>query len=88
MRNNVYLKAKDNNMDVFQIILLINLCISVGYFIASMIILKLSGINPIGKKVNNKNAEVTVIPFIGIPLPFATRQIISSATCNSPPPSQ
>jgi protein-S-isoprenylcysteine O-methyltransferase Ste14 len=42
-------------MDVFQIILLFNLCISVGYFIISMIILKLLGINPLGKKVKTKN---------------------------------
>jgi len=42
-------------MDIFQIILLLNLCISVSYFIISMIILKLLGINPIGKRVKTKN---------------------------------
>jgi protein-S-isoprenylcysteine O-methyltransferase Ste14 len=42
-------------MDIFQIILLFNLCISVGYFILSMLILKLLGINPLGKKVKTKN---------------------------------
>jgi len=42
-------------MDIFQIILLFNLCISVGYFIISMLILKLLGINPLGKKVKTKN---------------------------------
>ncbi len=42
-------------MDIFQIILLLNLCISVGYFIISMIALKMSGINPIGKKEKTKN---------------------------------
>lgn len=42
-------------MDIFQIILLLNLCTSVGYFIISMILLKLLGINPIGKKVKTKN---------------------------------
>jgi protein-S-isoprenylcysteine O-methyltransferase Ste14 len=42
-------------MDIFQIILLFNLCIAVGYFIVSMIILKLLGINPLGKKVKTKN---------------------------------
>ena len=42
-------------MDIFQIILLLNLCISVSYFIISMIILKLLGINPIGKRVKAKN---------------------------------
>ena len=42
-------------MDIFQIILLFNLCIAVGYFIVSMFILKLLGINPLGKKVKTKN---------------------------------
>ena len=42
-------------MDIFQIILLLNLCISVGYFIISMIALKMSGINPIGKKEKTNN---------------------------------
>ena len=42
-------------MDIFQIILLLNLCISVSYFIMSMIILKASGISPIGKRVKTKN---------------------------------
>jgi protein-S-isoprenylcysteine O-methyltransferase Ste14 len=42
-------------MDIFQIILLFNFCISVGYFIVSMTILKLLGINPLGKKVKTKN---------------------------------
>ena len=42
-------------MDIFQIILLFNLCIAVGYFIVSMSILKILGINPLGKKVKTKN---------------------------------
>lgn len=42
-------------MDISQTILLLNLCISVSYFITSMIILKASGINPLGKKVKTKN---------------------------------
>jgi protein-S-isoprenylcysteine O-methyltransferase Ste14 len=42
-------------MDMFQIIVLLNLSISVGYFIVTMIILKLSGINPVGIKVKTKN---------------------------------
>ena len=43
-------------MDIFQIILLLNLCISVGYFIISMIALKMSKINPIGKKEKTNNS--------------------------------
>jgi protein-S-isoprenylcysteine O-methyltransferase Ste14 len=42
-------------MGIFQIILLFNLCISVGYFIISMLILKFLGINPLGEKVKTKN---------------------------------
>ena len=42
-------------MDIFQIILLLNLCVSVGYFIISMIALKISGVNPIGKKEKTRN---------------------------------
>ena len=42
-------------MDIFQIILLLNLCISISFFIIGMIILKASGINPIGKRVKTKN---------------------------------
>jgi len=42
-------------MDIYQKILLSNLCIAVGYFIVSMSILKLLGINPLGKKVKTKN---------------------------------
>jgi len=42
-------------MDIFQIILLLNLFVSVSYFIASMIFLKASGINPIGKRAKTKN---------------------------------
>jgi len=42
-------------VDIFQIILLINLCVAVGYFIISMIALKMSGFNPIGKKEKTDN---------------------------------
>jgi len=42
-------------MDIFQIILLVNLCVSVGYFIISMIALRISGFNPIGKKEKTDN---------------------------------
>ena len=42
-------------MNIFQIILLSNLLISIIYFIISLIILKLSGINPVGKKAETKN---------------------------------
>ena len=42
-------------MDIFQIILLFNLCIVVGYFIISMFVLKISGINPLGKRIKTKN---------------------------------
>jgi len=45
----------NDSMDIFQKILLFNLCIAVGYFIVSMSILKLLGINPLGKKVKTKN---------------------------------
>ncbi|MBN1412550.1 MAG: isoprenylcysteine carboxylmethyltransferase family protein [Spirochaetales bacterium] len=42
-------------MDIYQTILLINLCVSYAYFIISMIFLKASGINPMGKRVKTKN---------------------------------
>jgi len=42
-------------VDIFQIILLVNICIAVGYFIISMIALKISGIDPIGKKEKTDN---------------------------------
>jgi protein-S-isoprenylcysteine O-methyltransferase Ste14 len=42
-------------MDVFQIILLINLCVLIAYFIVSMITLKVMGINPLGKRKSTKN---------------------------------
>jgi len=42
-------------VDIFQIILLVNLCVSVGYFIISMMALKMSGFNPIGKKEKTDN---------------------------------
>lgn len=42
-------------MDIFQLIFLFNLCIVVSYFIISMFILKLLGINPLGKRVKTKN---------------------------------
>lgn len=42
-------------MDIFQIILLVNICAAVGYFIISMIALKISGIDPIGKKEKTDN---------------------------------
>jgi len=49
-------------VDIFQIILLINLCIAVGYFIISMIALKISGIDPIGKKEKtDKNFGILAI---------------------------
>jgi len=42
-------------MNNFQIILLVDLCVSVGYFIISMIALKMSGVDPIGKKEKTDN---------------------------------
>jgi protein-S-isoprenylcysteine O-methyltransferase Ste14 len=42
-------------MYIYQIILLIILCVSVSYFIISLIVLKMSGVNPFGKRVKTKN---------------------------------
>jgi len=42
-------------LNIFQIILLVNICVAVGYFIASMITIKVWGINPIGKKEKTDN---------------------------------
>ncbi len=42
-------------MNIFQIILLVNLCVSVSYFIISMVTLKISGIDPIGKREKTDN---------------------------------
>ncbi len=58
-------------MDIFQIILLLNLCISVGYFIISMIALKISGINPIGKKEKTNNIFGVLAIIISTSILFA-----------------
>jgi protein-S-isoprenylcysteine O-methyltransferase Ste14 len=42
-------------MDSVQLILLTNLCVIIGYFIVSMIVLKAMGINPLGKRRVTKN---------------------------------
>jgi protein-S-isoprenylcysteine O-methyltransferase Ste14 len=42
-------------LNVFQIILLVNICVAVDYFIASMITLKVWGIEPIGKREKADN---------------------------------
>jgi protein-S-isoprenylcysteine O-methyltransferase Ste14 len=42
-------------LDIFQIILLINICVAVDYFIISMITLKIWGIDPVGKREKTDN---------------------------------
>ncbi len=42
-------------MDIFQIILLVNICVAVGYFIISMITLKVWGVDPMGKREKTDN---------------------------------
>jgi protein-S-isoprenylcysteine O-methyltransferase Ste14 len=42
-------------LNIFQVILLVNLSVSVGYFIVSMIALKMWGIEPIGKRERSDN---------------------------------
>jgi len=58
-------------MSIFRIILLLNLCISVGYFIINMIALKMSGINPIGKKEKTNNIFGVLAIIISTSILFA-----------------
>jgi protein-S-isoprenylcysteine O-methyltransferase Ste14 len=42
-------------LDIFQIILLLNICVAVGFFIISMITLKVWGVDPMGKREKTDN---------------------------------
>jgi protein-S-isoprenylcysteine O-methyltransferase Ste14 len=42
-------------LDIFQIILLINICVALSYFIISMITLKVWGVDPMGKREKTDN---------------------------------